>query len=99
MTETRAFNRDLWGIFPISITGDIVLYFYPPLELLRQQIVLVQEQYDLSVLQDGIRGNLFPQFVRILKPINTAVFDEFLVKDAERGEEDDRVNVIEEWCP
>ena len=97
--KQHTFNRDLWAIIPLPVTGDIISHFDTSVQLLREQIVLVQEQYDLSSGQDLIRRDLFPQLVGILEAVDAVVFEEFLVKDAERGEEDDSVHIVEERCP
>ena len=97
--KVRAFNRNLWSILSLSITGDIIPNFDTPAEFFDQQIVLVQEQDYLGPSQDLIRDDLFPQFVRILKAVGAVVLEEFLVEDVDRGEEDDRIHVVKEWCP
>ena len=53
--QACTFNCNLWGILSLSITGDIISDFDTPVELFHQQIVLVQEQYDLGTGQDLIR--------------------------------------------
>jgi len=97
--RAHTFDRDLWGILPFRVTGDIISHFYAPFELLHKQIVLVQEQYDLSLSEDLIRSDLFPQLIRILEAVDAVVFEEFLIKDTEWGEEDDGVHIIEERRP
>ena len=74
MERAHAFDRDLWSIIPLRVTGDIISHSYAPVQLLHEEVVLVQEQYDLSFSQDLVRRDLFPEFIRILEAVYAIVF-------------------------